>query len=269
MCVTGAVGVRIVINDIALTTIEIGAINGGIACCECVAAGIGDCWHGDAVGGDIGQAMDRGFTVSGRDSEVLGNDMVSVSPGMSCVVDGVVEGIDRVTASTTADKCRIGKGERNVTAAYSNSRCGGSMDIADAMDIGVGISYRCECLRLYGIDKLPRVIATSTIGVGVIVGDDAVSVVSHVNNRITGGSNGSHFSAAGIDECVNDGLACHVGTCNDAGAVLGHSQCGQADDVGIGPVVTMACAVGEGVSISDRTLAVCHSGVDDRLVMTD
>ena len=52
MGVSSAVGVRIVIDDVALTSVETSAVNSDIASCKCVATGIGDHRHGDAVGGD-------------------------------------------------------------------------------------------------------------------------------------------------------------------------------------------------------------------------
>ena len=143
------------------------------------------------------------------------------------------------------------------------------MDIADAVDGGVGIDYRSESYGFDSIDELPWILSSSAIGISIVVGDGAVSVGGHIDKRITGSSDGNHFYAASIGECVNERLACHVGACNGASAVHGHSQCRQADDVGIGPFVVMFCTVSEGVGISDQTFAICYSGIDDRLVMTD
>ena len=85
----GAVGVRIVVNDIALAAIEISAVNGDITCRECVSTGIGNHGQGDAVGGDSGQTVNIGLTVGGSNGKVLGNNVVGVSPYVCGVVDGV------------------------------------------------------------------------------------------------------------------------------------------------------------------------------------
>ena len=80
--------------------------------------------------------MDNSLTINGGDGEVLGNDMVGVGPGVGSVIDGVRIGEDRVTASVTMDKCRIGKGERNVIVTYGDVRSGRYEDVGSAMDDG-------------------------------------------------------------------------------------------------------------------------------------
>ena len=143
------------------------------------------------------------------------------------------------------------------------------MNVGSTMYDSVCMGYRSECFRNDSINKLPRIRIFRAIRVGVIVGDGAVSVGSHIDKRIIGGSDGNHFSATGVGERVNNRLACHAGACNGSSSVHGHSQCRQADDVGIGPFVTVFRTVSEGVGISDRTFAAGHGSVDDRLVMVD
>ena len=54
MGVARAVRVRIVVNDVALASVEAGAVDGGGPRSEGVAAGVGDHRQDDAVGGDVG-----------------------------------------------------------------------------------------------------------------------------------------------------------------------------------------------------------------------
>ena len=206
LCVTGTVGVRIAVNDVSLTSVKTSAVNGNITSCERVAAGIGNHRHGDAVGGDSGHAMDRGFTVSSSDREVLWNDVEGVGPGVCGVVDGVRIGENRVTASATADERGAREDERAANATYANSRCCGSMDITDAVDSGVGIGYRSESYGFDSVDELPWILTTCTVGVGVVVGDGAVSVGGDIDDRVAGTGDSVHFPATGVGNGTGSGF---------------------------------------------------------------
>ena len=117
MCIISAVCIWIIVYDVALASVVARTVNGDMACHECVAAGVGDHGHGDTVGGDGGSAVNSSSTVSSRDSEVFWNDVIDVCPGVCGVIDSVVEGIDRVTASAIVGECGVGERELYNVAA--------------------------------------------------------------------------------------------------------------------------------------------------------
>ena len=98
MSVTGTVGVRIAVNDVALASVETSAVNGDITSRECVSAGVGNYRHGDAVGGDSGQAVDTGLTVGGSNGKILRHDMIGIGPAVCSVIDHIAESIDGIAA---------------------------------------------------------------------------------------------------------------------------------------------------------------------------
>ena len=198
MGVARAVRVRVVVNDVALASVEAGAVDGGGPRSEGVAAGVGDHRQDNAVGGDVGQAADGGLAGNGGDGEVFGNDVVGVGPDADGVVDRVGECIDGVAASVVADKRGAGEGERDHAVAYRHGRCCGRKDVGGAVDSGVSIGHGSECRRCDGIDKLPRVGASGAVGVGVLVGDGAVPVGGEVHSRVAGIGDGGHFTPAGV-----------------------------------------------------------------------
>ena len=235
--VAGAVGVRIAVNDVALASVEAGAVDGDCARCEGVAAGVGDGGQGDAVGRDVGQAVDGGLAAGCGDGEVHGDDVVGVEPGVVGVIDRVGEGIDGVAASAVADKRRSGEGERDHAVADRHGRGCGREDVGGAVDGGVGIGHGSERRRDDGIDELPRVAVAGAVGVGVAVGDGAVSVGGDVHGRVACIGGGGHIASAGVGERCGrgfDGIACAGHGCR---AVSGDGQGRQLDDVGVGPVV--------------------------------
>ena len=208
--VARAIRVRIAIDDVALTSVEGGAVDGDGPRCEGVAAGVGNRRQGDAVGGDVGQAVDGGLAGIGGDGEVHRNNMVGVVPGVSGVVDRVGEGIDRVAASAVGVEGGAFKGERDHAVADRHGRGDGHEDIAGAMDGGVGVGHGVERHRRDGIDELPWIVATSTVGVGIVVGDGAVPVGGDIHGRVAGIGDNGHFTVAGIGERVGrgyDGIA--------------------------------------------------------------
>ena len=197
--VARTVSVRIVVNDVALASVEAGTVDGGGPWGEGVAAEIGDGGQDDAVGGDVGQAVDGGLAAGGGDGEVHRNDMVDVGPCVDSVVDRVGEGIDGVSASAVADKQRSGEGERDHAVADRHGRGCGREDIGGAVDGGVGIGHGSECLWHNGIDELPWVVMAGAVGVGVVVDDGAVSVGGDVHGWVARIGDGGHLAVAGIE----------------------------------------------------------------------
>ena len=208
--VARAIRVRIAIDDVALTSVEGGTVDGDGPRCEGVAAGVGNRRQGDAVGGDVGQAMDGGLAGSGSDGEVHRNNMVGVGPGVSGVVDRVGEGIDRVAASAVGVEGGAFKGERDHAVADRHGRGCRHEDVGCAMDGGVGVGHGSECRRDDGIDELPRIAVAGAVGVGVVIGDGAVSVGGDIHGRVGGVCRGDDLAPAGIGERVGrgrDGIA--------------------------------------------------------------
>ena len=261
MGVSGAVGVGVGVQDVALASVEAGAVNSGLSRCEGAVAGVGDGRQGDAVGGDLRHAADGGLAAGGGDGEVLGDDMVGVCPGVVVAVDRVVEGIDGVAAAAVGYEGGAFKIEADHLFADLYGRCGGREDIAGAVYGGVGVGYGGEVAGRDGIDELPRVGVSGAVGVGVAVGHGAVSVGGDVHGRVGGVRRGGNLASAGVGERVGRGRDSLVGTGDDAGTGLRDGQCRQLDDVGVDPVVRMAGAVGEGVGVDDVVLASVESGV--------
>ena len=208
--VARAIRVRIAIDDVALTSVEGGAVDGDGPRCEGVAAGVGNRRQGDAVGGDVGQAVDGGLAGIGGDGEVHRNNMVGVGPGVSGVVDRVGEGIDRVAASAVGVEGGAFKGERDHAVADRHGRGCRHEDVGGAMDGGVGVGHGVERHRRDGIDELPRIVVAGAVSVGVLVDDGAVPVGGDIHGRVGGVCRGDDLAPAGIGECVGrgrDGIA--------------------------------------------------------------
>ena len=235
--VPGTVGVRVGVHDFALTAVEAGVLHGGHARSEGVAAGVSDSRQGYAVGGDLREAADGGLAACGEDSEVFRDDMVGVCPGVVGVVDGVGEGIDRVAAAAALDECSRCRRELYAVAADFHNRSAGREDIAGAVDGGVGIGHGGEVLGRYGIDELPRVGVSGAVGVGVVIGDGAVSVGGDIHGRVVGIGRSGNFAPACVCERVGRGLGGLANAGDDIRTVLRDGQSGQLDDVGVGPVV--------------------------------
>ena len=264
MSVARAIRVGIAIDDVALASVEVGTVDGDVARCEGVAAGVGDGRQGDAVGGDVGQAVDGGLAGSSSDSEVFRNDMVSVGPCADGVVDRVGEGIDRVAASIVADKGRAGERERDHAVADRHGRGDGHEDIAGAMDGGAGVSHGGERHRRDGIDELPWIVVAGAVGVGVLVGDGAMAVCSDVQGRVGGACRGDNLAPAGIGERVGSGFDGIAGAGHGGGTVSGDGQGGKFDVEGEGPAMGMAGAVCVGICEDNVALASVEGGaVDD------
>ncbi len=101
---SGAVFIRIGVDDVALAAVEAGAVNGDGARRERLPAGTRDDGQDDAVGGYLRETGDGGLAASVGDGEVLGHDVEGVCPGVGGVVDGVGEGVDGVAASAVGDE---------------------------------------------------------------------------------------------------------------------------------------------------------------------
>ena len=130
------------------------------------------------------------------------------------------------------------------------------------MDGGVGIGHGGERRRCDGIDELPRIVVSGAVGVGVLVGDGAMAVCSDVQGRVGGACRGDNLAPAGIGERVGSGCDGIAGAGHGGGTVLRDGQGRQFDDVGIGPVLVISCAVGKGIGVGHGALAAGHGGVD-------
>ena len=235
--VARAIRVRIAIDDVALTSVEGGAVDGDGPRREGVAAGVGNRRQGDAVGGDVGQAVYGGLAGSGSDGEVHRNNMVGVGPGVSGVVDRVGEGIDRVAASAVGVEGGAFKGERDHAVADRHGRGCRHEDVGGAMDGGVGVGHWVERHRRDGIDELPRIVVAGAVSVGVLVDDGAVPVGGDIHGRVGGVCRGDDLVPAGVGECCGRGFDGIAGAGHGCRAVSGDGQGGQLDDVGVGPVM--------------------------------
>ena len=213
--------------------------------------------------------MNIGLTVGVGNGKVFRHYVVGVGPTAGSVVDYIAEGIDRVAAIATVSEGGIGKGKLYFVTTDGQIRSGRQMDVGRTMDGGIGIGYRRECLWDDGIDKLPGVFTPSAVGIDVIIGDGSVSVVTHIDNRITCGSSGDHYSTASIGEGVGSRNCGEGGAGDKFGTVSRHRQRWQADDVCEGPVVAVSGAVCKTVGVGHRSLAVGHSSVNDRFAMAD
>ncbi len=267
--VARAIRVRIAIDDVSLTSVEGGAVDGDGPRREAVAAGVGNRRQGDAVGGDVGQAVDGGLAGIGGDGEVHRNNMVGVGPGVSGVVDRVGEGIDRVAASAVGVEGGAFKGERDHAVADRHGRGCRHEDVGGAMDGGVGVGHGVERHRRDGIDELPWIVATSAVSVGVLVDDGAVPVGGDIHGRVGGVCRGDDLAPAGIGERVGSGFDGIADAGHGGGTVLWNGQGRRRDDVGVGPVVVISCAVGKGVGVGHGALAAGHGGVDGREGVAD
>ena len=100
------------------------------------------------------------------------------------------------------------------------------------MDVGVCIGNRSESIGGYGIDKLPRISAACAVGVGIIVGDGAMSVCAHIHCGIIIVCLRNHTSAAGICNGSGCGFECFVGAGDSLSSVCGNDQLRQLDMMG-------------------------------------
>ena len=143
--------------------------------------------------------MDGGLAAVGGDGEVHRNDVVDVGPCAGGVVDRVGEGIDGVAASAVGVEGGAFKGERDHAVADRHGRGCRHEDVGCAMDGGVGVGHGVERHRRDGIDELPRVAVAGAVGVGVAVGDGAVSVGGDVHGRVARVGDSNDLAVAGVE----------------------------------------------------------------------
>ena len=261
---SGAVLIRIGIDDVALTAVEAGAVDGGGARCERVAAGAGDRGQGDAVGGDLRETADGGLAAGGGDVEVFRRHMVGVGPGVVGVVDrvGIYEGGVAASVGQGAGVDAWCQGDG--VAAVGDDGQGGRVDVGDAVDGGVGVVHGRKGFGLYGIDELPRIPLSGAVGVGVAVGDGAVSVGFHADGRVARVGVGDNLAAAGVVQRGGRGCGGLTHAVYGGASVLRDLQAGQDDMEGEGPVLGMSGAVLIRIGIDDVALAAVEVGAVDR-----
>ena len=254
--VSGAVFIRIGVDDVSLAAVEAGAVDGGGARCERFAAGAVDCRQGDAVGGYLRETVDGGLAASVGDGEVLGRHLVGVGPGVVGAVDMIVVDEGGIAAAVVqgarVDAGRQGDG----VAAVGDDGQGGGVHLGETMD-GDGIrSFRGEGVRIKRDGVGPEGVVTGAVGVAVAEDDRAGAV------GIEGGGAVHEDRGDAVAADVGDGVRSRSGDIHEArhgGAVVGGhigDDVRQLDVEGEGPRGVCTSTVSIEISEGFCTLAV-------------
>ena len=217
------------------------------------------CHHGRLRFAHFRNALNQDGAVRGH-SEVLGQNVVGVVPGVTDPVDIVIINVCSVAAAVDK-RGGVGAGVKcDRLAAVGDDRQGGDGDLREAVDIGLAVLRGREGIRVEGVGVGPHGVVSGAVGVAVAEDDGACAVPGDHGGAVH--ENGLDGVAAGVGD-VSRSRVDGVHEARHGGLVVrGHigDGLGQGDMEGEGPAVGVAGAVGIGIAIDDVALAAVEAG---------